>query len=311
MARANALAYHVRMRRVTGSRALWLVGALIGLITALAVTVESTPMLDGRPFRLEMEMLSTQGTSARPGYALLLMALQTVVALLLFATPFLIIIELLTPEGRRRLVRYAIFLVTLVLLLRWMGPSLAQINARGFGPAAEAARPAAPESDDLIPVELPPPPPSDTVVLAVTAGIALLCALGAAWLFTRKREPHTSDTPMLDFGKSAQSAIDALRDGAALGETIQRCYFDMCHEVATQQGINRRTAMTPTEFEHTLTERGLPRGAVHTLTSLFEQARYGGIQASEREKRMAIESLEAIISACKRDAHKQPRTATA
>jgi uncharacterized membrane protein len=282
-----------------GSRATWLVLALIGAVFALAISIESTPFLDGRPFRLEMRENGALGTGSSVNLAWLTMGLQIVIALLLLATPFLIVLELLTPEGRRRLLRYAIFLIVLITLLRTVNSSLLQLNAVGLDAAAEAARPRDANDESALPAEVPPPPPPDSVVFAVTAGIALLCALAAIWLFRRNRREIAPDMPMLDFGPSAQNAIDALRDGAGLSETIQRCYFDMCDVVATSQGLNRRTAMTPSEFEHTLAERGLPRGAVHTLTRLFEQTRYGGITADEREKALAIESLEAIAAACK------------
>jgi hypothetical protein len=286
------------MLKGRGNRAIWLVLALIGAVFALAISIESTPFLDGRPFRLEMRQNGAIGVGSSPNMAWLTLALQIVIALLLLATPFLIVLELMTPDGRRRLLRYAIFLIILITLLRSATPRLLQLNALELDTAADAAQQREANNDAALPAETPPPPPPDSVVFAVTAGIALLCALAAVWLFRRSRRETAPDTPVLDFGPSAQNAIDALRDGAGLSETIQRCYVDMCDVVATSQGINRRTTMTPSEFEQTLAERGLPRGAVHTLTRLFEQTRYGGISADEREKALAIESLQAIVAAC-------------
>jgi hypothetical protein len=97
----------------------------------------------------------------------------------------------------------------------------------------------------------------------------------------------------------AQDALDSLRGGGALGETIQRCYIDMCDVLSREEGFERGRAMTASEFERRLVERGMPRGAVHTLTSLFEQVRYGAAVATAREQSMAIESLEAIVAACR------------
>jgi hypothetical protein len=293
------LAYHRRMSRFGTHKALLLLALLIVVFFGLAVSIGASPLLDGKPFVLQLQRQGAGIGTSPGGREWIAWVLQTILAVLLITFPFVVIAELLTPDGRKRLLRRILFMALVMLALRAGSPALRnliELRALQPGLAGELARSEA--EAGLIP-EIPPGPPSETIVFGVTAALALGLALLAVALFIRaRRSRYVDDDPLLELGANAQTALDALRGGGALDETIQRCYFDMCHVLASQQGINRQTAMTPSEFESHLTERGLPRGAVHTLTSLFEQIRYGGISASAREQNMAIESLEAIVKAC-------------
>jgi hypothetical protein len=117
------------------------------------------------------------------------------------------------------------------------------------------------------------------------------------WVILSRRQPRTPSA-MQSLADEAQSAINAIQAGGPLEETIARCYRDMCNVLQQERGIARGIAMTPSEFEQVLQDKGMPAQAVHQLTHLFEQIRYGSQPAGPREEQLAIESLTAIVAAC-------------
>ena len=283
----------------------------MALVFVLAVSVTGMPLLPGEPFSLPARTMRLGSGGALGGGETFLLIMRILLALSLIALPVYIITSILTKEGRRRLlgnIAAALILALMINVVQRAGiqmPELTQPRT-GLNEATTSEKQAAPEP-------APPPPPSDWVVYAVAAGISLLIVAVALGLFFAARQrSHQPDT-MQELGDDAQKAINALRAGDALDETIQRCYHDMCDVLALERGVARNAAMTPHEFEQTLNGKGLPRGAVHTLTSLFEQIRYGGASASAREQNMAIESLSAIVAACaqSRAQSQSKQTATA
>ncbi len=269
----------------------------MALVFALAVSVTGMPLLPGEPFSLParaMRLGSSGGVLG--GGETFLLILRIMLALSLIALPIYIITSILTKEGRRRLlgnIAAALILAFMINMVQRAGvqlPELAQPRT-GLNEESGPEKQAAPEP-------APPALPNDWVVYAVTAGISLLIVAVALGLFLAARQRSMQPDTMQELGDDAQKAIDALRAGDALDETIQRCYHDMCEVLARERGVARNAAMTPHEFEQMLNDKGLPRGAVHTLTSLFEQIRYGGASASAHEQNMAIESLSAIVAAC-------------
>jgi len=150
-------------------------------------------------------------------------------------------------------------------------------------------------------VELDARPPR-WLVWGTSIGIGLTVALcvgvlvGLLW--PRDRRPPSA---LQELAKQAQSAVGALQAGADLKDTILRCYFEMGRAVSLERGIERRTALTPREFEQQLVGAGLPRPAVLRLTRLFEQVRYGARASSEAEEQEAIACLASIAEACRAD----------
>ena len=104
---------------------------------------------------------------------------------------------------------------------------------------------------------------------------------------------------MEQLAKEAKGALDALKGGAELRDTVMRCYFEMSRVVSEERGIRRERAMTPREFEERLGELGLPERHVVQLTRLFEGVRYGSKETGEREADQAVASLSAIVDACR------------
>lgn len=97
----------------------------------------------------------------------------------------------------------------------------------------------------------------------------------------------------------ASEAIQDLQSGADLKDTILNCYLEMSNALQSQRGIQRKTAMTPREFEIELERSGLPQEQIRRLTRLFEMVRYGNLSLGQEEQAEAITCLQAIVDASK------------
>ena len=211
--------------------------------------------------------------------------------------PFAIIIYLVSPEARKRLLRdfiaLLIVLLPLYLLSRAQPGTLESIGDVQVPQAAPEDLPPAPD----VALE---PRPQQWLTLVVTIGIALLAAallVGVGWMIWRRRQ---RPSPSLDkLAQGAQDAIDAIEDGADLKGTISRCYFEMMQALKEQRGIQRERAMTPREFEAELEGLGVPTTQVRRLTRLFEAVRYGDKHLGEEEERQAIISLTSVVRFCR------------
>ena len=95
--------------------------------------------------------------------------------------------------------------------------------------------------------------------------------------------------------QEARQAVQTLAAGSDLKDTVLRCYRDMNRALSQQRGINRQQAMTPREFAAYLAGIGLRDEHIQRLTRLFENVRYGTYTASERDKREAVDCLNAIV----------------
>ena len=278
-------------------RILLVTAAALGLVFLLAISIADVQLLPGEPFLLRMNPLPTgMPVPGMPGAELIVVFVRILLALSIILFPFYLIVSILTREGRRRLLMNILTIIALMIALAALRNLTANLNLE------------MPGSENLVQPptgqETPPPDaefdviPPDWTVTAVTLAVSLLIVgLGAAVIAfaVAKRKPPS---PMQQLAVEAQQAIDELQAGGGLEETIMRCYRDMCKVVQDRRGLQRDAAMTPGEFEQALRAGGLPREAVHQLTHLFEEVRYGAKQAGERERRQAIDSLSAIVAAC-------------
>jgi hypothetical protein len=154
---------------------------------------------------------------------------------------------------------------------------------------------------------VPPPEKEPTALKApdwfgwaaasVAAGLVALAGYALTrGLLTRRRAPFRGRDAVL---AAAEASLDRLRGGAEAGGEIVRCYREMSRAVWRERGIARREDMTPREFEALLAERGLPEAPLAVLTGLFELVRYGGRTAAPPDTRAAVDSLRAIVDACR------------
>ncbi len=279
---------------------------VVGLFFLLATSVSGVKLLEGEPFALPRMSQSSMSPGSVPGFDILMVIFRIMLALALIALPFYIILSILTKEGRRRLLMNMIIVGLLILAVSWLrslssGDDLLQTDGMLLEEPAQGNAPNARPLPDFT------ANPSDEVVLAATLAISLIIVGMAAamiWVIARRRQPPPSAMDAL--AEEAQQAINAIQAGGPLEETITRCYREMCRVLQEERGIERSIAMTPGEFEQVLQGKGMPKQAVHQLTHLFEEIRYGSKPAGPREEQLAVESLTAIAAAC---SHPQRATA--
>jgi len=174
----------------------------------------------------------------------------------------------------------------------------------------QAVQPLTPWEEQVTPVEttleqssnppgdfLQPPDfianPPQWFVLIISVGLITLL-LGLIWFFGR-RFPRLAESPLEQLALEAHYALEELRAGSDLKDTIKRCYREMSRILSEQQGLQRPQAMTPREFEQYLSQSGLRDEHIRQLTRLFEGARYGAKAPAEREEHEAIACLTAIV----------------
>ncbi len=279
------------------STVILLIAALV-LLAMLAMFAPGVQLAEGTPFSLQRSTMHMGAMPELSGGITIVLLLRIMLALMLIAVPIYVVISLLTKEGRRRLIGHIAAVVLLTLLLQ--GLQRLNVASPDLPPLMQASEqaPAGKQATPQPEAEFKDTTSEDTVT-AATIIIALLLALtaiGVAVAFMRKR--NTPPTALNQLADDAQQALDALHAGDNLEETIQRCYRSMCETVQRERHIQRADSVTPSEFEESLVQSGLPRSAVHQLTELFERIRYGAQTAGEREQDAASDSLSAIIAAC-------------
>lgn len=274
-------------------------GTAVVLIFLLATSVGSVRLLDGQPFSLPVMTRPMMASGSMPGMDILMIIMRIALALAIIALPFYIILSILTKEGRRQLLRNIIILALLMTFVYVLRNIATNADGTLLADGMKLEMPTAGSAGDAKPLPDFTPNPSNEMVLAVTLAISLiLVGLAAAmiWLIaSRRQQPPSSMQALAD---EAQQAINTIQAGGRLEDAITRCYREMCNVLQKERGIERGSAMTPSEFEQVLQSKGLPGQAVHQLTRLFEDIRYGSKPAGAREEQLAIDSLTAIAAAC-------------
>jgi len=133
--------------------------------------------------------------------------------------------------------------------------------------------------------------PSQGLTLLVSFLIAGFLVI-LIWLIWRGLNRRRGPEAELAF--QAEKALQDIRSGADLAETVRECYYQMAAVLEEEAGVQRQRGMTPREFEESLKLTGIPYKHVRRLTRLFEQARYGGLDLGEEERLGAVESLQMI-----------------
>jgi len=233
----------------------------------------------------------------------LLILVRGMLALLVILLPFIILINLFSREGRRRVLGPVIVLLILFILMNLIKDNS---SAGLFQQAGMPSTPVATTSEFLpeespVPVETAlasTPLSSPALDLGILLGIGVLLAGGIALLVWRLAQASPPST-LEKLAEEAHAALGAIRAGDSTEDAILRCYEQMCQAVYEERAVERNTAMTPQEFIEILTRIGLPQDSVIRLTQLFEQVRYGSRQSTSLERADAIQCLTSIIHACK------------
>ncbi len=278
-----------------------LLGVLLIVMLALAVGVSGVQLAPAGRFPIELFSVSTPlpGQTLEGGQFLLDLA-RIALMVMLILTPVYILYALVNRKRRRELITNLIVIGALMLLLS--NVSQCTRNAR----EAEEIAPSMTmqEAPEELPgeMELPPFDPNapDWLVLissavlsvALVLTVSLVVAFGIA---RRRRKPAVLD----QMAQQAEQAAADLEAGGEFRDIIIRCYREMSNVLQQERGIRRDAAMTPREFMDVLHQKGLPTEPVRQLTLAFEAARYGHVNATAQQERAAIDSLRAIVDACR------------
>jgi hypothetical protein len=272
---------------------LLFMGIALTAIIILSAGINDLEFLPGSHFKIRFEPVDTAGEAVADtdDYALTLYRILLVGWLVCIPVAFFLI----SPQKRKQALLFFVLLFfmlvfsdrIIVYLLGGMRNALQlptemllSLPGRDFGGLIMQFTPSAPQWFTLI----------------VSTGVALLIVIAAFFLVRRfftHRSPPTG--PMRN---AAQDAIEALRGGADLKDTVVHCYREMGQVLMKKRGITRTKDMTPREFERSLLPSSLPHEALYQLTRLFEEIRYGNKAPGEKESRNAVRCLTAIIKAC-------------
>jgi Domain of unknown function (DUF4129) len=126
--------------------------------------------------------------------------------------------------------------------------------------------------------------------VALALWVAFGDRLAEWWL----RRDETASAPP---GPPAAEPLDDPRGEPDPRRAIMRCYASF-ERVAAGAGVTRNPALTPREFMREAMRRlAAPGGAVPTLTSLFELARFSHRALGPAERGRALEALDDIAAA--------------
>lgn len=234
-------------------------------------------------------------------------AFRIFATIIVVGLPFVIIYSLITPEARKNLLKgmapIVLFGLFLYIALRASSNLEEQVQPTPTVVAGAARATEVPEqpletaAGKIDEIDRAAP---EWLIWGTIASLALILALvlvGVGRFLLRYRTPQAP--PLADLADQAEKAVEALRAGADLRDTVMLCYYRMSQTLQEQRGIWRERAMTPREFETYLSRSGLPAEHVRRLTRLFEKVRYGAKTIGAEDERQALSSLGAIVEYCR------------
>lgn len=290
-------------------RRIWVLVSIAVAVIALlllAASLESIEMDPGQPIQfrqLAPDLVDEQVSDS---------SIQTIIAILRgmmlvfwVLLPGYIIYLIVSPTARKRLLRDLLAMLPILLLLYIF---MQADNTQGTVFEDFRAPGDAVELGDIQGEGATVPEfnaePSDLLVLITSIAIAvfvtLLLVAIVYSIYRSRNNERMKDQPLQKVEMEAQAAINAIEAGGDFRSVIMRCYYEMSKAVSEHRSLMRSQDMTPHEFEVLLEGHGMPREPVHQLTQLFEQVRYGALNPGRTEERVAVNSLSAIIAACRR-----------
>jgi len=273
----------------------------LGALTVLSVSLKNVSFNEPQPIgrneaaAFDDPSVSVDGPSVEISVwsqILLWMTLAMLVAL---------VAALLSPESRKRLIRAFIRVVAfywaLYFLLKRYPEILSAFNLNFNG------TPVGGQVGDV--AELPPPifvPPQPSPLLSYVISIlVILTVIYFGWrLYHAWKElnPPAGQKPLNEIARIARFSLRDLSSGRDSTDVILNCYFRMGDVVGDKKNLRRGHSMTPSEFAVRLEGSGLPGDAVHRLTRLFEDVRYGLHKTGPKDINEAVTCLTTILQYC-------------
>lgn len=237
---------------------LFFLGCSVLALLILSLSLDRLEFSAGQPFSLGEATLPASGDLGPMGGGdLVTLILRGILAMALVFLPLYILIHLLTPEGRQRLIADLVLFVSLFVLLTFL-------SRLPHNPVAQTPGASPVENQPLLEITPVGPAaefvenPPDWLLPVTSIALAILLTViitDGYWFFQRNRHPAPV-RPMERFARQADEAVEAIRAGSNFKDT------EMGQVLHAGRGIQRGKSMTPQEFEHILVEKGLPKGPI-------------------------------------------------
>ncbi len=292
------------MSRLTKRWPLLLLGVTLLTMVLLAAGLNKSTLGPSEPFPVWLltdlvpdEVTDERGPSGyRPANGATDLRQACFLLLILLVFGAWLITFIIRPQARNRMITRLLGYILILLLIGWAyGEITVPQPEDSGGDEGEIGY------DGSFLQDAPPlpnavtQPPEWLVILITLAVISAVLAMGW-WLWERRRRRLQAD-PAQRLAQEAGQAAKTLEAGSDLKDTVLRCYRDMSRVLSDSRNIHREKAMTPREFEQHLAGIGLSDDYIRRLTRLFESVRYGSHTAGERDKREAVDCLNAIARA--------------
>ncbi|MBE3145468.1 MAG: hypothetical protein IMZ61_16325, partial [Planctomycetes bacterium] len=199
-------------------------GVLVLAVLLLSASLNGLTLQEGQLLIFNNFLPTNDPMGSLPGGQLILQIIRVIYLIALIATPLMIIYLILSPKARKAFLRYLLRVLSFVLVIYLIARFIASLSAantdisRGLTGAQPTLLPG------VAPTLPPVPSPSEGLILGLSIALAVVVTLGLlglGWLLWRRlRRPESA---MLRIAFEAQSALDDLRTGGNLKNTIIRC----------------------------------------------------------------------------------------
>ena len=212
---------------------------------------------------------------------------------------FVLVVLLLSPEQRIRLLKLILRIAILIYVFYYMFANYGQILLSLQPGATIVQDPNNAANAPPVPAFRPPHISSLLSFLISFACVLVAAGIGIALYLGWKRYiALPSSKPLEEIARIARTSLRDLSSGRDSSDVIINCYLRMSDVVADKRHLQRGIAMTPHEFAQRLERAGLPGEAVRRLTSLFEMVRYGDRKSAPKDVTEAVTCLNAILRSC-------------
>ena len=295
----SRLRFYLNDIRTRQPRVIILTLVALAAVFLLASGISGLELLPGDPEAFNFVFRMDFGNSSLPGDTRVLEVFRIIYLIGLILFPFWLVYIIINPQARKRFLRdlltFGSFLLLILLLISYLRDQNAREQEAPFEGFAGQSEQGLGEGTGNY---LESTPPEQAVWIASLAVALVVVAIIAfvIWLSLRsRRKPGAVEK----IAQQVQAALDDLQAGADLRNVVIRCYSQMVQALNENRGIQRSNSVTPREFEDTLQSLGFPLEPIHQLTRLFEGVRYGHKPVTRREELMAVDSLTAILDACR------------
>lgn len=289
------------------NRARALVFSLVAVLFVflLAAGLTGLELLPGEPqaFGWAFQFMDFSGASI-PANDNIMKVVRVIYIIALVLFPVWVVYMIVNPKARKRFLRDMIFFTTMIVMILMIANRFSEMEReeeeeQGFGEFGQPPEFGLPEESAFDPNAGPPESIVWIASLVVSLFIVILVAV-VVWIIWRSRRREVSAVERIAL--EVQNALDDLEAGADFRNVVIRCYSEMVQTLKKERNIQRSGNLTPREFEDALDSLGFPNQPVHELTHLFEGVRYGRKEITRREELIAVDSLSAILDACRSQA---------